>query len=511
MKKLTYVQGAVVLSISNLFVGVLAFSFRIFFSRSISAEGMGVYQLVLPLYMLLITLVSGGVITAISKMVAENKAKNNIKAVEKTIKVSLVVISLWSLLLCLIIMLNAEWIATQLLKDKRTILPIMVCVPSVFFISLAAIFKGYFYGLQDIKLPALIDVLEKIIRLAVLLIVTKLTLPYGIEFVCAGAMLAMTLGELVSLFLLNFAYNRKRPAYLEDKGTDSSLFIISKMIRLAVPLSFAGALATIMDMISAVLVPTQLKIAGYNGSEALAVFGKLTGMVTPLIMFPGIIIYALTITLVPAITKSHVKKNYGALNKKCNDSLTIAWSIGLLATVLCTSFPHELCQVFFKSADAGDLLFWMGLGCTFQYLHFIQFAILNGLGLQRKVLTNILMEIGITVACIYLLIPNPKFGVYGYIAGFLISVIMITMRNFIILNKMKFIKIHYFRIIVKPLVPFAIMLVIVKTCNKMLISIGFTYNMILAGLIGIIAFIMMLFVSEVFTWRQVRNTLNFRK
>ncbi|MCG8484137.1 MAG: oligosaccharide flippase family protein, partial [Clostridia bacterium] len=401
MNKLTYIQGAVVLAVSNLFVGILAFGFRIFFSRNTSAEGMGVYQLVLPLYMLLITLVSGGVITAISKLVAESKAKNNIKAVQKTIKVSLVMISLWSLLLCSVIMLNAEWIATQLLKDERTILPIMVCVPSVFFISIAAIFKGYFYGLQDIKLPALIDVLEKIIRLVVLIIITKLTLPYGIEFVCAGAMLSMTLGELVSLFLLNFAYNRKRLCHYEDKRTDSSLSIISKIIRLAVPLSFAGALATIMDMISAVLVPSQLRMAGYNASEALAVFGKLTGMVTPLIIFPGIVIYALTITLVPAITKSHVKKNYGALNKKCNDSLTIAWSIGLLATVLCTSFPHELCEVFFKSAEAGDLLFWMGLGCTFQYLHFIQFAILNGLGLQRKVLTSILIEIVITVACIY--------------------------------------------------------------------------------------------------------------
>ena len=65
MRKLNYIQGAFVLTITNLVTGTLAFIYRIFLSRSIGAEGMGVYQLVLPLYFLFITLVSGGITTAV--------------------------------------------------------------------------------------------------------------------------------------------------------------------------------------------------------------------------------------------------------------------------------------------------------------------------------------------------------------------------------------------------------------------------------------------------------------
>ncbi|MCG8483403.1 MAG: polysaccharide biosynthesis C-terminal domain-containing protein, partial [Clostridia bacterium] len=130
---------------------------------------------------------------------------------------------------------------------------------------------------------------------------------------------------------------------------------------------------------------------------------------------------------------------------------------------------------------------------------------------QRKVLTSILIEIVITVACIYLLIPDPQIGVYGYIAGFLLSVILISLRNFVILNKLGYIRIDYFRILIKPCISFVWMLAIVKLSNAFLISIGFTYNMILSGLLGIISFVVLLLVSGIFTWNQFKNTLNFKK
>lgn len=509
IKKLTYIQGAFILAASNLVTGVLSFGFRIFFSYHVGPEGMGLYQLVLPLYMLMITLVSGGLTTALSTLISEQKTKGNYSAINKTIKISFMAIGLWSFLICLLMELNTHYIADHLLKDSRTTLSIMVFVPSVFFVSLSAIFKGYFYGMQEIKPPALIDVIEKIIRLGGLIAVTKFMLPYGVEAVCAGAMLAMTIGEFVSLLLMGIVYFFRKQHFQRKEIPESAIHIIGTIIRLAIPLSVGGALSTIMDMICAVLIPARLKMTGLDTSSALSLYGELTGMVLPLIFFPAVIIFSLSITLVPALTQSFVNGNHIALNKKCNDSLMIAWSIGLLATVLSVSFPHELCRLFFKCPQAGDLLFWMGWGCSFEYLKITQFAVLNGLGLRVKALYGIFWNILITVSCIVFLIPH--IGIYGYICGFLASAVVVSLRNAIILRKQTYIKIHYVNILLKPLLPFFGMYIIVRICNMYLRSIGFTYNMISSGLLGIIFFMLLLIIGGIVTLNQIKSTMNLRK
>ncbi len=510
MKDFSYIQGALVLAITNFITGTLAFGFRIYFSRSVGAEGMGVFQLVFPLYMLMITLVSGGVTTAISKIVAEYKVKRNMPAMVKTIRTSFIFIGLWSIFVCVIIFLNSDFIASKILKDTRTSLSIVLLTPSVFFISMSAIFRGYFFGIQKIKRPALIDVAEKVVRLGGLIILTRVMLPYGIAYACAGAVLAMTAGEFISSLLLSITYNRNGSNRLVQVSSESAGSIIYKIVSLAIPLSLAGALATIMDMISAVLVPAQLEAAGYNHITALSLYGEITGMVMPLISYPGIIIFSLTITLVPAITRSHVSGNHNALNKKCHDSLIIAWSVGLFATVLCISFPEELCSIIYKCPEAGNLLFWAGAGCSFHYFHVIQFAILNGLGLQRKVLVNVAFDILINVACIYLLIPIPRIGIYGYIVGFFLSGLFISIRNSKILQKQAGVCIDYRKVLVKPLIPFMCMLIIVKLSNTLFITLGFTYNMIFSGIMGILAFSTALIMSGVFTLKQIKKTLSFR-
>ncbi len=511
MKDLNYIQGAFLLAITNFITGTLAFGFRIYFSRSVGAEGMGVFQLVFPLYMLMITLVSGGVTTALSKIIAEYKVKNNEPGMAKTIRTSFIFIGFWSISVCAIIFLNSDFIASEVLKDSRTSLSVVLLTPSVFFISMSAIFRGYFFGIQKIKQPALIDVAEKVVRLGGLIILTRVMLPYGIAYACAGAVLAMTAGEFISSILLSIAYNRSDRKRLVQASSESAWGIIHKIISLAIPLSLGGALATIMDMISAVLVPVQLETAGYDHTTALSLYGEITGMVMPLIAYPGIIIFSLTITLVPAITRSHISGNNKALNKKCHDSLIIGWSIGLFATVFCISFPEELCSVIYKCPEAGNQLFWAGIGCSFHYFHVIQFAILNGLGLQRKVLANVAFDILINVACIYLLIPIPRIGIYGYIIGFFLSGLFISIRNAKILQKQDGIYIDHRRILIKPLIPFLCMLILVKLSNTLFITLGFTYNMIFSGLIGIIAFSMSLLLSGVFTLVQIKNTLNFNR
>jgi len=491
---------------TNLITGSLSFIYRVFLTRAIGSEGVGVYQLVLPLYLLFITLVSGGITTAVSKLIAEQAPGSNYRNMYKIIKICGITVGIWSLALCSFIFFNSEYLAKYVLKDSRTLFSIMVFTPAIFFISLSAVLKGYFYGLQYVKPPAMIDILEKMIRLGGLLLTTYYLLPLGIEYVCAGVMAAMAAGEFISLVLLYFCYKAKKAAAIHTK-TDSTIHIITRILKTALPLSLSGALTTIMDMITAILIPMQLRAAGYSNSNALSLYGQVTGMVMPLLFFPFIIVASLGITLVPAIAASYATGNWTALNKKCNDSLKITSAIAFASTALFIVFPWELCRIFFKCPEAGNMLFWMSFVCPFEYWQFTLFAVLNGVGKQHVVLKNSVLHIVISVICSYFLIPIPSIGIYGFVIGFCASAVLICLWNLADLKRIPQIHIDYANIFVKPLFAFIGMLIVIKCCNLYLVARALqSFNMTVSSITGLVFFFLILFFMGIFTPRQLRNT-----
>lgn len=508
---MTYLQGALILTIANLLTGILSFVYRIFLSKSIGAEGMGVYQLILPLYMLFISLVSGGLSTSISKLVAENKAKGNYTNMYKIIKVSTIMAGLWSIVFSCIIAFNADFLAREILKDDRTLYSVIIFSPAIVFIALAAVLKGYFYGIEKIKIPAFIDIIEKLIRLVVLVLTTNYLIDFGIEYVCAGAMTAMVSGELLSLLLLLIIYRRKKFAIRSITKTDSTLYIVNNILMIVIPLSISGAINTIMDMLDAALIPAQLVKAGFSRQSSLSLYGQLTGMILPLIYFPMIIVGSLSTTLIPSIAFSYTSNNWIALNKKCNDSLTIASIIGLAATIAFMMHPKELCDVLFSCPEADKLLFWCSISCVLEYWLFILLAIMNGIGFQKNVLESTVMNIVIMVISIVVFIPIPKINVYGYVLGFAISSLLVVLRCLRILTKKTSIKINMLRCIMKPLVCSIPMLIIIWLSNQYIVAnTSFKYNMILSYIIGLIAYFILLLASGTIKSNQIFNVLSFR-
>lgn len=508
---MTYLQGAFILTIANLLTGILSFVYRIFLSKSIGAEGMGVYQLIIPLYMLFITLVSGGLATSISKLVAENKAKGNYSNMFKIIRVSALMAALWSIIFSCLIAFNADFLAREILKDDRTLYSVIIFSPAIVFIALAAVFKGYFYGVEKIKIPAFLDIIEKLIRLIILVVTTDYLIDFGIEYVCAGAMTAMVSGELLSLLLLFIIYRRKKFVVRNIMKTDSTLHIASNILMIVIPLSISGAINTIMDMLDAALIPAQLVKAGFSKQISLSLYGQLTGMILPLIYFPMIIIGSLSTTLIPSVAFSYTSKNWIALNKKCNDSLTIASIIGLASTIAFMMHPRELCDVLFNCPEAEKLLFWCSISCVLEYWLFVLLAIMNGIGLQKNVLESTIMNIVIMVVSIVVFMPIPKINVYGYILGFAVSSLFVVWRCLNVLIKKTSVKIDEVRCILKPLICSVPMLCLIWLSNYYLVSnTSFKYNMILSYILGLILYFTLLLFSGAIKPSQIFNVLSFR-
>ena len=69
-RKNTIIRGTIILTMTGFLSRFMGFFYRIFLSRTFGEEGVGLYQLIFPVYALCYSLTTAGIETAISRTVA---------------------------------------------------------------------------------------------------------------------------------------------------------------------------------------------------------------------------------------------------------------------------------------------------------------------------------------------------------------------------------------------------------------------------------------------------------
>lgn len=454
MKKLSFLQNTIVLVLSNIITGSMVFLFSIILSKEIGAQGVGLYHMVMPVYMLFICFTCGGTTTAISKITAEQNTKNNIRELHKTISISISFFSFWTALICIILILFTPYISLSILKDERTYHSILLFVPALVFVSIGSIIKGYFYGLQNSTIPSMIDIIEKIMRVIVLIVLVTSLKSYGLKYQVAGAVAAMTLGELTSCTLLYSFYKKYYHSIKQFPGTPDNVFqIIVNVLKISLPLSLNGFLSTMLGTFVAVMIPRRLQDAGFSMESSLALFGKLMGMGLNIIMFPSIIIGAISIILVPVISEASTSagKRMLNVNRKIYSTIKITTAIAAVSAGLFFSLPDELGILFYQRNDLGSIIFSLSFGVIFIYIESTLFGILNGLGKQGILLRNTIIMSIIDISLLYVLIGIPGINIYGYGVNFVISPLVGCILNTLEIKKTTDIHIDMVQILILPL------------------------------------------------------------
>ena len=161
-----------------------------------------------------------------------------------------------------------------------------------------------------------------------------------------------------------------------------------------------------------------------NGDQALILYGTLTGMVLPCIMFPTTLTASLSTMLLPAISSEHTKEHSHAISGIIRKSICFCLIIGIFSSLFLLFFGNWSGQFLFQSATAGELLFRFALLCPFIYLSACLASIMNGLGLAGKNLLYSIISIAIRIICILTLVP--QIGLTGYMWGLMLSYLLQT-------------------------------------------------------------------------------------
>ena len=432
----SFLSGAVILMIAGLVGRIFGFVYRVFLSNLAGAEGIGLYELVVPVYTAVVLTITSGITIAVSKMAAEQNARMDTVNPRRITVCALVLTAAAGMLVSVFISLNSEFLSTRMLGDVRTHDALLALVPCLPAVVAASALKGYFYGIQQVIPTAFSQAAEQAVKILILFIASGWILERGPEYACTIAVFSAAAGEIVNMLILMlvFALRKKAMEKVNQRPRIMRrIFIIRELLKSAVPVSANRLVMSALAAAEFILIPVMLAAGGLDEKSSMETFGRLTGMALPLIMFPSVVTNSIATTLVPAISESVALKKHKALNYQISKSIQITFIIGVIFTSIFFCFPNEIGVLLYRREKIGDLLFLLSFGCVFIYLQQTLTGVLNGLGKQGILLRNTIIGSALRIAVVCILIPLS--GIRIYILGLSASLVLTECLNLAAINR----------------------------------------------------------------------------
>lgn len=431
MHRDSFFHNSLLLSLSNITTGILGFMFSIILSRELGPEGMGLYGLIMPVYNLFICLISGGMVVAISKVSAVYFVHRDYRNLNKSVRVSILFDLIWGLAVSIFVFIFADSIGSSVIKDSRTIYSLRIVCPAMIFIAVSSILKGYFYGISKIKIPAIIDIVEKAMRIFIIINIINIFRLKTITSTVAAAYIALCIGELISLILL-FTYYRinKKKLGVSHTRTEGRAQLLYNVLSISFPICLNGFLSTALGTASTLIVPRRLVSTGLQYSAALSMIGKFSGMAMNITFFPMIIINSISTVLIPDLSQNISKNDYYAAEQRIYDVVKIAFLLGISTFAICASIPDSLGVLFFNRNDIGSYIRFLSFTAPLTYVSATTYGILNGLSKQGILLRNSLIASTLELILLYIFTGIPNINIYGYGITLIFTSLTILILNF---------------------------------------------------------------------------------
>ena len=441
MAKKSFFKGAVILGIAGIIVKVFGAFFRIPLANIIGDTGMGYYQTAYPVYVLLLTLSTAGIPTAIARLVSERTTEGNHKEAYRIFTVSFRLLLAMGIVTSLLLFLGAPYIVQYMKGEPEAIYSMRSIAPALLFIPIMAAFRGYFQGQQDMTPTASSQVIEQAFRVVFGLSMAVILLPAGLKFAAAGASAGAAAGGFFGLIGIFAIYMRRRSVIREncrnspDGESEAAKSILWKIVVIAVPVTIGAAIMPIMTNIDLAIVVRRLVQSGYSSAEANSLYGQLSGFATPLINLPQVLTQAIAMSLVPAVASAFSAKDQEFLRYNTAFGIRTAMIIGMPCSVGLMVLSKPIMLLLYpaqqaSAVNAAESLFILAFGAIFLSLVQTLTGILQGVKRQLIPVINLAIGAGIKVIITYVLTGIPSVNVKGAAAGTAAAYITAALLNY---------------------------------------------------------------------------------
>ena len=467
-------KGAAVLTAAGLVSRLMGFFFRIFLSHAFGEETVGLYQLIFPVYALCLSLSTAGLQTAVSRMTAARLSTGRSKEAGSVLSLALGLALLLSCAEMILLQQNAERIAGLFLGDPRCAEMLLLISYALPWAAVHSCICGFSLGMQKTKLPAVSQLVEQTVRNSFVLLVFAVLKKTGQEASISIAAAGITAGELAaavfSIRTLTARFRSGIPAGIspgrktghaaspDRTGTLSRVGasgraetpgrigasgraetpgrvgvsgrtgilnragtagLLRELLGLSLPLTMTRAAVTMLQSVEAASIPACLRLSGMSSGQALSLYGVLTGMAMPCILFPSAVTGSVGTVLMPAVSAAQSSGDRTRLIRLLKRAAGSCMILGLAACLFFLLFGNLIGQILFHSATAGKFILTLAWICPFLYTNSALMSAVNGLGKTAR--TFLINTAGLIIRIAGVFLAIPRFGIRGWLWGLLLS------------------------------------------------------------------------------------------
>lgn len=409
--------GTLLLAFATLITKLLGFIYRVWLSRLIGSEGMGIYQLVFPILGICYSICCVAIQTSISKFIAQSKNKYYYR-------IGLFLSLALSLFCAFILWQGAYPISRYFLLERQCTNLLKIIAISLPFNSIHSCICGYYLGYQKSTIPAISQLVEQSFRMLFLFTISSIVKDVTVE----TAIWALVIGEIAAAIFCTLSIQIHFSLHKKEKCKLAFFDQLQNLLTLAIPLSASRLILSLLQSIEVIMIPSRLRLFGLSASDALSIYGIFCGMAMPFILFPNALTSALSMMLLPEVATEHSNHNHKKITYTATRSSEYCLYMGILCTAVFFLLGNSLGDLFFPNTKAGIFIRTLSFICPFLYLNNTYTSILNGLGKATLTFSHQLAGIVLRLFCVVFIIP--RIGIIGYFLGILLGDLLTCGLNY---------------------------------------------------------------------------------
>lgn len=416
--KNTLMKSTIILIIGGFITKILGMLIKIIITRKIGSIGYGMYALIMPTMMILISLSQLGLPTALNVLIAKGKSAR------KLIFTSLVISLSIDFLIFIFLLFSSKYISYNLLNESKVYLGLLAIGIILPFISVSNMFRSYFFAKERMLPHVITNILEDVVKLILIILFLPFFISKGMDKAIFFIVITNVFSELTSIigFMLLLPKFKCKIKKLLPSFND-----IKSLLSIALPTTGSRIVGSIGYFLEPIIITYVLYKVGFTNNYVIKEYGVINGYVMPLILLPSFFTAALSQALIPSVSKNFANKNLKEVRRKIKQAIFYSLVIGIPCTLIFTMIPNIPLKLIYNTKEGLNYIKFLAPICL---LHYIQSPISSSLQAMNKASISFKGTIyGTILRTILLFILSYRIGMWALVIATSVNILFVTIYD----------------------------------------------------------------------------------
>ena len=427
MKNNKFLTATFILMLGGVITKALGFIIRIIYTRMVGSEAIGLYSIVTPTYSLMLTIATLSLPIIISKLISEGK-HNSFKIITSATFITLAI----NIIVIIITFLTKNYLAVKLLKEPRAEILILAMALTFPFVSISAIFKGYFYGKQKMVPHTISNIIEQIVRIILIYLIIPSLVEKGVIYSVLGLILISIGSELASI--VTFLVFLPKKFQIKKQDIKPDIATTKDIISISIPTVSARLIGNIGFFFEPIILTNILLMVGYSNSFILREYGAYNAYSVSLLAMPSFFIQAISSSLLPEISKFYYLNNMKMVKRRYKQAMILSFIVGLFFSSMIFIFRNKLLLTLYNTLSGSNYIKVLAPFFVLFYLEGPMQSVLQAFGKFKTCMGITFIAIIVKLGSMALL-SLLHIGMYSLVIAEILDIVIIVGLSYISIRK----------------------------------------------------------------------------